>query len=81
MRIDGFDELFEELEKDLAGLDRFTVRGPGTATLSEVSAFDERTVLNATIEDLDLDLALSILREYCEKPKRAPGHARYAFLL
>jgi len=72
LRIDGFDEVFDDLEKDLAGHDRFAVRGSGASSAQELAAFDERPVPEATIDDLDLDLALSVLREYSEKLKRAP---------
>lgn len=72
LRIDGFDELFADLSKELAGHDRYAAAGGGGRTLHDVQAFDERVALQATLEDLDLDLALSILREYCEKLGRAP---------
>ena len=72
LRIDGFDELFAELSKELAGHDRYAVGGGDDRLLNDVQAFDERVTTQATLEDLDLDLALSILREYCQKLRRAP---------
>ncbi len=67
LRIDGFDELFAELQKELEGHDRYAAVGAGGRTLHDVQAFDERVTAQATLEDLDMDLALSILREYCQK--------------
>lgn len=72
LRIDGFDELFTALQKELQGHDRYAAAGAGGRTLRDVQAFDERVTDNATVADLDLDLALSILREYCKKLGRAP---------
>jgi hypothetical protein len=72
LRIDGFDELFADLSKELAGHDRHATVRNGGRTLYDVQAFDERVTPQGTLEDLDLDLALSVLREYCQKLGRAP---------
>ncbi len=72
LRIDGFDGLFADLSKELAGHDRYVAAGAGGRTQHDIQAFDERVTEQATLEDLDLDLALSILREYCQKLGRAP---------
>jgi hypothetical protein len=72
LRIDGFDELFADLSKELAGHDRYAAAGAAGRTQHDIQAFDERVAEQATLEDLDLDLALSILREYCQKLGRAP---------
>jgi len=72
LRIDGFDELFADLSKELAGHDRYGAAGAGGRTQHDIQAFDERVTDQATLDDLDLDLALSILREYCQKLGRAP---------
>ena len=71
-RIDGFDELFADLSREVAGHDRYATAGVGARTLHDVPAYDERVTPLATLDDLDLDLALSILREYCQKLGRAP---------
>ena len=71
IRIEGFDELFAALSKELAGQDHYAVAGVGGRTLHDVQAFDECVTPQATLDDLDLDLALSILREYCQKLGRA----------
>ncbi len=72
LRIDGFDELFADLSKELAGHDRYAAAGAGGRTQHDIQSFDERVTDQATLDDLDLDLALSILREYCQKLGRAP---------
>lgn len=71
LRIDGFDELFDELARELTGYERYSAGG-GRPALPEEQAFDERLIDGATIADLDLDLALPVLRQYCEKLGRAP---------
>lgn len=72
LRIDGFDELFSGLAKELAGHDRYaSAVGPQHESGQSVP-FDEQVLPQATLDDLDLDLALSILREYCVKLGRAP---------
>ena len=72
LQIDGFDEVLVDLSKELAGQDRYAAAGAGAGLLPDILAFDERVVEHASIDDLDMDLALSILREYCEKLGRAP---------
>jgi hypothetical protein len=72
LRIDGFDELFSDLSTELAGHDRYAAAGAAGRTHHDIQAFDERVTEQATLDDLDLDLALSILREYCQKLGRAP---------
>lgn len=70
LRISGFDELLADLAQELAGHDRYT--GRADRELQDARAFDECDVPQATVDDLDLDLALSILREYSQKLGRAP---------
>jgi hypothetical protein len=72
LRIDGFDELLIDLGKELSGEDRYPAGVAKVTPPYEVQAFDERVVNHASLNDLDMDLALSVLREYCEKLKRAP---------
>ncbi len=71
LHIDGFDELFSDLEREFAGESRYTAAG-ATARAASSPAFDERMVEGVTLDDLDLDLALSVMREYCEKLGRSP---------
>lgn len=72
LEIDGFDELMSDLARELAGEDRYATDQRSGAPASAIQAFDERVVDRASLDDLDMDLALSVLREYCEKLKRAP---------
>ena len=71
LRINGFDELLSDLSKELAGHARYAAGGTGRP-LHDSQAFDERVVAHASIDDLDMDLALSILSEYCKKLERSP---------
>lgn len=69
LEIAGFDELLADLSKELAGQDRYTAVVSSPTQGAQV--FDECPIDPASLEDLDLDLALSILREYCKKLGRA----------
>jgi hypothetical protein len=71
VEIEGFDELLTDAAKQLTGRDRFS---DTRASLSDPghSSFDERVCLGATIDDLDIDLALASLTSYCEQLRRAP---------
>ena len=71
LRIDGFDEIVGELNHVLAGVDRYADIRPPNPTTSSLS-FDETIAEAATLNDLDLDLALSTLRDYCIKLQRSP---------
>jgi hypothetical protein len=70
LEIAGFDELLSELSTELAGQDRYATIP--ALPIPGVQLFDEQPVPSASIDDLDLDLALSTLKEYCEKLGRAP---------
>ena len=63
LEIDGFDELFRDLNVELAGQQR-NLGSP--VSLSE-QAFDDRPVADASLSDLDLDLALHTAHEYAKK--------------
>lgn len=68
LEIDGFDELFVNLNIELAGIQRFaSANAP-----MQGRQFDDEPVLNATWADVDPDLALSTLRRYCSKLNRGP---------
>jgi hypothetical protein len=69
LEIAGFDELLTDLAKELAGQDRYAP--VISSQIQRAQAFDERRIDSASLEDLDLDLALSTLKEYCEKLGRA----------
>lgn len=61
--IDGFDELFADLDTKLARQQRSL----GAPAAAEPRDFDDRPMMGATIADLDMDLALSTAREYAQK--------------
>lgn len=61
--IDGFDELFADLDKKLARQQRSL----GAPAAVESRDFDDHPMVGATIADLDMDLALSTAREYAQK--------------
>lgn len=68
LEIDGFDELFVDLNIELAGIQRFaSADAPMPAR-----QFDDEPGLNATWADVDTDLALTTLRQYCTKLNRGP---------
>jgi len=69
--IDGFDELFHDLSAELVGQDRYLSLSSSLSLAPEMQAFDERIVQGAIWDDLDTDLALSVMREYCNKLGRA----------
>lgn len=70
LRISGFDELFDDLAIELAGFDRYQTSA--ASARSAIPTFDERVITGLSIDDLDMDLALSVMTEYCAKLKRAP---------
>jgi hypothetical protein len=70
VEIEGFDELLTDVSKQLVGRDRFSE--PRATPDPAQTSFDERVCREATLEDLDLDLALSSLTLYCEQLRRAP---------
>jgi hypothetical protein len=72
VHIEGFDELFLALDKELEGEDRYSSQAVLAGQARHIPAFDERVEEGATLGDLDLDLALTVMREYCVKLKRAP---------
>jgi hypothetical protein len=63
LEIDGFDELFSDLNVELAGQQR----NLGSPTSLTELAFDDRAVADATLSDLDLDAALLTAHEYSKK--------------
>lgn len=66
LEITGFDELLVDLNKQLAGVQRFA--DPPSAAMA--TQFDDQAVIGATWADVDQDLALSTLKRYCEKLER-----------
>jgi hypothetical protein len=63
LEIDGFDELFGDLNAELAGQQR-NLGSP--VSLTEL-AFDDRPAADASLDDLDMDVALLTAHEYAKK--------------
>lgn len=66
LEIEGFDELMDQLARGLKSEDRYlhaTAKGASGAA----NAFDDQLVPDATLADLDHDLMVATLKEYCEK--------------
>lgn len=71
LEIVGFDELMSELSQELANED--TYEGTrSTAPAVGTPAFDDREIPNTSYEDLDHNLMLAVMRDYCENLGRAP---------
>lgn len=69
--IAGFDELMESLSTELVGEDLYpTVIAAGTP--QGVPAFDDRPVPNSSLDEIDQDLLMAVMQEYCSKLGRAP---------
>ena len=66
LEIEGFDELFIDLNRELAGVQRFAALNAPTLA----NQFDDEAVEGATWADVDSDLALTTLRLYCGKLQR-----------
>jgi hypothetical protein len=66
LEIDGFDELLTDLNQDLAGVQRFAP----LPSDQDRKQFDDQPVVEATWGDIDADLALTTLRQYCVKLER-----------
>jgi hypothetical protein len=71
LEIRSFDELMDSLSSTLAGEDTYVHQVRSVVTL-EAIGFDDSPFPRATAQDLDLDLALVVLLEYCRTLRRAP---------
>ena len=65
LEIDGFDELLVDLNRELVGIQRFA-----PADAHAPKQFDDQLVAQATWADIDGDLALTTLRQYCATLER-----------
>lgn len=68
LEIDGFDQLLSDVNKELAGIQRFIE----PSTNSADPQFDDQVVDGATWGDIDSDIALATLQKYCQKLERGP---------
>lgn len=71
LEIAGFDDLFDELNRELANEDLYPHALLAESARAEL-AFDDRPLHGATMDDLDQDQMLAVMREYCLKLGRAP---------
>lgn len=71
LEIDGFDELMTELAQELANEDAYR-NARSAERAGRPLAFDDTEVVDASYEDLDHDLMLAVMRDYCVKLGRAP---------
>jgi hypothetical protein len=71
LEIAGFDELTKDLGRELAS-EQFYASARSTDHGGREVTFDDRKVARADFVDLDHDLMLTIMREYCTKLGRAP---------
>ena len=65
LTIGGFDELMTELSHALIDEDLYLTRSSANSPTGD-EPFDERPVGASSLDEVDLDLALVTLREYCE---------------
>jgi SIR2-like domain len=65
--IDGFDELLRELDFTLRDVDSF---GKGSEVPASEDAPDERPILDARMDDIDLDLAFATLARWASRLER-----------
>ena len=72
LEIEGFDELMSELAVELKGEDSYASTRGLSAALQPPQAFDEQPLRHMGLDELDQDLMLTTLREYCQTVGRAP---------
>lgn len=66
LEIESFDALFRDLNHELAGVQRFAA----PPSPEDLKQFDDQTVFEATLGDVDVDLALTTLKRYTAKLER-----------
>jgi hypothetical protein len=66
LEIDDFDELFDDLAKALKREDRY-LHARKAEQSRATSSFDDSPVADARVEDLDQDLMITVLKDYCQK--------------
>ena len=72
LEIDGFDELMADLAQELKGEDLYSAVNSKSGELPAPQAFDEQPMLDFGLDELDTDLMLARLAEYCGTLGRAP---------
>lgn len=71
LEIEGFDELLDHLSRNLRSEDRY-LHSAAKGASTQPAAFDDRPIEDATFADLDQDLMIATLKDYCEKLGRPP---------
>lgn len=71
LEIKSFDDLFDDLSKQLGNEDAYR-NTQSTERTTRALAFDDREVEGTGYDDLDQDLMLAVMREYCTTLGRAP---------
>jgi hypothetical protein len=71
LAIAGFDQLMTDLGHELAGEDAYAA-GRESEQREQRLSFDDQPLIGLTSDELDHDLMLSVMREYCAKLGRAP---------
>jgi hypothetical protein len=66
LEIDGFDELLEDLDRTLINEDRYLHTHKAGAA-DAAAPFDDTPIADAAFADLDDDLMIAVLKEYCQK--------------
>ncbi|MDD4616410.1 MAG: SIR2 family protein [Alphaproteobacteria bacterium] len=66
LEIEGFDEFLGDLNCELTGIQRFAPQPDNV----NVTQFDDQPLTEASWGDIDADLALTTLRQYCMKLER-----------
>lgn len=65
LTISGFDEVMTELSEALVDEDLYLTRSSANSPTGD-EPFDERPIAGSSLDEIDLNLALVTLREYCE---------------
>jgi hypothetical protein len=71
LAITGFDELMQDLSALLADEDLY-LKAPVNALPSQSLAFDDAPAAGCSLDDLDADLMLAVMRDYCAELQRNP---------
>jgi hypothetical protein len=71
LEITGFDELMVDLAHELSGEDLYPNAVKAEESKREL-AFDDRPLSGSSIDEIDHDQMLTVMRDYCQKLGRAP---------
>lgn len=71
LEIAGFDEVMEDLARALRGEDLYPTQGVAAGGQNPLT-FDDSPIETASLDELDRDLMLAVMRDYCGTLGRAP---------